>query len=140
MKVLGLNGRTFKITPSDYTVDWDRKVSAPQKAVKDFLRPFWERHVVTEECAIKTGRGSRSMRIDLMNWTRRIAVEVSPSSSHSFNQFFHKTRVGFGAAMKRDLDKEEWCGLNRFTYVLIDDEALPRLSVEWFKETFDIDL
>jgi len=139
MRVLGLNGRPYSIKVSDYAVDWERKVSKPQKLVKDFLRPFWSLHVVTEECSIPTGKG-RPMRVDLMNWTRRLAVEVSPSSSHSFNRFFHGNKINFGAAVKRDLQKEEWCTLNRFTFIEIGDDDLPKLSAKWFLDTYSITL
>lgn len=139
MKVKGLNGRTYNLKVSDYAIDWSRKVSGPQKAVKDFLRPFWAHHVICEELPVPTGRG-RPVRFDLVNLTRKVIVEVSPQSSHSFNRFFHKSRVGFGAAVKRDLDKEAWATANGFTFVEITDADMPLLSAEWFQSTYGITL
>lgn len=135
MKVTGLNGRIYSLKVADYLIDWQpaREVSAPQAAVKRFLRPFWQGHICTEETTIP---GTR-MRVDLMNWTRRIAVEVSPSSSHSFNQFFHRNRVRFGAAVKRDLDKGRWATLNRFTFIELTETDIPLLSPQWFRDTYD---
>ena len=51
MKVTGLNGRPYSVNLLKYRIDWDHKVSAPQKAVKDFLRPYWDRFgvVVTDQ-------------------------------------------------------------------------------------------
>ncbi len=139
MKVKGVNGRTYSVKVQSYLVNWDRKVSGPQKRVKDFLRPYWDRVgiVVTEECAIPTGSG-RPMRVDLINWNRRIVIEVSPASSHSFNRFFHKTRVGFGAAVGRDLHKAEWAEANGFTYVALDEKDIEQLSPGWFSTTHGI--
>lgn len=133
MKLRLLSGRETQVTPAKYRIDWDRKVSGPQKAVKDFLRPFWDKPgvVVTEETPIKWRPGVK-MRIDLINWNRRIAVEVSPSSSHSFNRFFHKHQARFAQAVGRDLDKCEWAKANGFTLVEIFDEDMAKLSRDWF--------
>ncbi len=141
MKVRGLNGREYNLNLARSRIDWDRKVSGPQKAVKDFLRPYWNRiGVVATEETVLPGCG-RALRMDLINWNRRIAIEVSPQSSHSFNQFFHKSRVGFSAAVKRDLDKELWCKANGFNhFVELGDDDIPLLSPAWFLEHYDITL
>ncbi len=141
MNVIGLNGRSYRLVLTDHLIDWapKREVSKPQAAVKKFLYPYWKGHVVTEECPIKTGKG-RPMRGDLMNWTRRIAVEISPSSSHAFNAFFHKSRHAFGAAVGRDLNKIAWFEKNGFTVVELGDEDLENLTAKMFKEKHGITL
>lgn len=137
MRFTKLNSRAVvNVNIARHLIDWERVVSRPQKQVKDFLRPYWAGCVVLEEFRIP---GSRH-RVDLMNVSRYIAVEVSPSSSHSFNSFFHKTRSGFGAAVNRDLDKAAWLELNGFRVVEISTEDLAKLSPAWFKDQFDIDL
>jgi len=141
VKILDLKDRSHNLVLTDYLINWNpkREVSKPQAAVKAFLRPYWKAHVVTEECPLATGKG-RSMRGDLMNWTRRIAVEVSPSSSHSFNAFFHKSRHSFGAAVGRDLDKIAWFEKNRFKLVELDDEDLANLTAKMFLEKHGVTL
>ena len=139
MKVTGLNGRIYPVVIQKYAIDWSHVVSKPQKKVKDFLRPYWVSHVVSEEFAIP-GCGKRPLRVDLINWTRKIAVEVSPRSSHGFNSFFHKSRIGFSAAVRRDLGKEEWCKANGFAYVELNEDDIEQLSVEWFEDTYGITL
>lgn len=138
MKVTGLNGRIYNLAVSSYLIDWSpkREVSAPQAEVKRFLFPYWRGHVCTEETRIP---GTR-MRLDLLNWTRRIAVEVSPQSSHSFNKFFHRDRARFSAAVGRDLSKAKWCLANGFTFVELTDDDIPKLSPAWFLEVYDITL
>ncbi len=121
---------------SDYLIDWDKKVSKPQKKVKDFLRPFWKTSVVLEEVRIP---GSL-LRIDLMNLSRKQVVEVSPKSTHSFNKFFHNNRIKFGAGIKRELQKEEWCRKNGFKFIEVLEDDLNNLSEEWFKKTYDVSL
>lgn len=142
MWVMGLNGRRYTLNVAKYRIDWERKVSGPQKRVKDVLRPYWDRPgiVVTEETALPGCGGSRPLRMDLMNWNRRIAVEVSPQSSHSFNAWMHKTRVGFGAAVGRDLKKAEWAEANQWTLVELDDAGIEAFSAAWLEEHYGLTL
>lgn len=120
----------------DYLIDWDHSVSRPQKKVKDFLRKYWASHIVCEEFRIP---GSL-YRIDLINFTRKIVVEVSPAGSHSFNKFFHKSRFRFGAAMDRELKKAEWVMSTGYEFVEICEDDLGELSKAWFKTKYGIDL
>lgn len=138
MRVVGLNGRQYNLKVADYLIDWHpkREVSAPQAEVKRFLYPFWRTAVVTEETRIP---GTR-MRIDLINWTKRVVIEVSPQSSHSYNSFFHKSRVGFSAAVKRDLDKGRWCEANGFTLCELSEEDIAQLSPAFFLKHYDLTL
>lgn len=121
---------------SEYLIDWDHSVSKPQKKVKDYLRRYWIAHVVCEEFRIP---GSL-LRIDLINFTRKIVVEVSPAGTHSFNKFFHRNRFKFGAAVERDLKKADWVIASGFEYVEICEDDLDKLSKEWFKTNYNIDL
>lgn len=117
-------------------IDWSRKVSGPQKAVKEFLYPYWKRHVVLEEFTVPRTR----WRMDLLNLTRKIAIEVSPGQHQKFNPFFHRNRPNFGAALQRDIKKEEWAIRNGFTFVEIYQEDIDNLSVQWFQDTYGIAL
>lgn len=137
MRVTGLNtNRIYNLKVVDYLIDWKppQEVSIPQARVKDFLYPYWKSCVCGEEVRIP---GSR-LRLDLVNFTRRIVIEVSPSGSHSFNRFFHKNKARFGAAVRRDLDKEAWCTTNRFQYIELTDDDIQQLTTAWFKETHNL--
>lgn len=133
MKVTGLHGnRQYRLKEADYLIDWNpvREVSRPQALVKQFLYPYWKAFIVGEEVMIP---GSKC-RLDIVNFTRRIVVEVSPESSHSFNSFFHGNRVRFGAAVQRDLDKQDWCERNRFAYIELTTDDIANLSAAVFAE------
>lgn len=133
-----VTGRMVAVNLQPYRMDWDRVVSKPQKAVKDFLRPYWQAHAMYEEVALP---GKGRMRIDLLNTTRGVVIEVSPRSSHSFNKFFHKNdRFTFGAAVGRDLKKAEWVKAAGFTLVEISDDDMDKLSAAWFLATFNVSL
>lgn len=120
MKLINLYGREVKVNTTKYSVDWDKVVSKPQKEVKDILKQIWFADCVCEEFYIP---GSK-MRIDLINFSKKVVVEVSPKGSHKYNPFFNKNRQNFLKAAKRDLSKAEWCEKNGFRYVEIKDEDL----------------
>lgn len=135
MKFYKLNSnKQVNINISDYLIDWNRKVSKPQKRVKDFLYPFWKTQVCLEEFVIP---GSR-LRCDIVNLTKKIVVEVSPSSTHSFNKFFHKNKFTFKASINREFDKEDWCKQSEFKLVEIFDEDMNILSPKWFVDNYEI--
>lgn len=118
MKIKNLYGKEVTVNTSKYSIDWEKKVSRPQKIVKDIIRPLWEGNIVCEEFRIPSSK----LRIDLVNFTLCIVIEVSPKSSHSFNEFFHKNRSGFLSSCKRDITKQEWCQTNGFIYVELTEQ------------------
>ena len=116
---------------SKYFIDWNRKVSAPQLKVKNFLKEYWESSIVLEEFLIP---GSKK-RIDLINISAKVVVEVSPNSTHlKFNSFMHGSRPGFLKTIKSDLVKKDWAEANNFLYIELNDSHLKNLSKETFKE------
>jgi hypothetical protein len=130
------SSRQVNVNVMKYLIDWDRVVSKPQKEVKDFLFPYWKSHVVLEEFLVPKTR----WRIDLVNLTRKIVIEVSPSQHQHFTPFFHRDRFRFGAAIQRDIKKEEWSVKNGFKFVEIFGEDIKLLSPKWFEETCNISL
>lgn len=126
------------VNVTEYLIDWEpkREVSKPQAAVKAFLRPYWRSHVVLEELRVP----GTKMRIDLINLTRRLAIEISPSGSHAWNPFFHKDRSKFGRAVARDLSKIDWCAQNGFTLIELGDEDLADLTAKMFLEKHGVTL
>ena len=136
MKFLSLKGKVYNVNITDYLIRWDRVVSKPQKAVKDFLYKYWKNDVVLEEFRCP---GSL-LRIDIFNASKRIAVEVSPAQHTSYNEFFHKgNRANYLASLKRDMQKAEFCKVNNIILVEIFDEDGP-INKKFFKDKYDIDL
>lgn len=120
-----------------YSIDWDRKVSKPQKKVKDFLQKVWMYDRVLEEALIP---GCKK-RIDLVNLTKMIVVEISPDSVHkNLNKFFHGNNSGLYKKMKADSDKEEWCKSNGFEYVSLDDSDLKNLNLSDIEAKYGVKL
>lgn len=120
MTLLDINGNKINCCPSKYLINWDRAVSKPQKIIKDVLKPYWQNQFVCEEFRIPKTK----LRLDLINFTLKIAVEISPSSSHGYNKFFHKNRSSYVLAKKRDLLKYKWIEVNEFLYIEVCDDTL----------------
>lgn len=114
------------VSTKKYEIDWDRRVSKPQKKTKDALRNLWASDYVLEEFPIP---GSKK-RIDLLNWTKKIVIEVSPSGSHEYNDFFHKSRSSFCRLLRVDQEKRTWAFDNNFSYLVLGDEELSNLTEE----------
>ncbi len=126
-----LNGRERDVNISQYRVDWDHHVSKPQKAVKDFLRPYWNGGIVLEEFRIPGCK----LRVDLlrMDGPKPIMVEVSPESSHSFNKFFHGSFAGFQRSLKHDFAKRDWAIESDYIYIELTEADFP-LTTDTFAQ------
>ena len=84
--------------------------------------------------------GSR-MKVDIINMTRKIAVEVQGSQHSNFNAFFHNnSRAKYLESIKRDVKKAQWLEKNNISLIEIDEKEAYKLSKEFFKEKFDLDL
>jgi hypothetical protein len=137
LKILDIFGREVKHSLSKYLVDWEGKsLSKVQWQTKQFLKPFWQRDVVTEEYKIK----SSLLSCDLLNWSKKIAVEIDGNQHLRFNDFFHKDRAAFLASVKRDEKKDLWLEKMGFASVRIHEKEVKLLTKEWFLEKFGVEL
>lgn len=139
MKLTKISGDglvNYNIKP--YLIKWDRKVSTPQKTAKDFLKKYWKNDIVCEEFRIL---GQGLLRLDLVNFTKKIIIEVSPRALHvDYNKFFHNGRGGYLKKLTSDAKKLFWAEKNGFKFCEWYDEDLNNLSKKYLKEKFDLDL
>lgn len=137
MLLLDIRGKQRKVYPSKYKVDWDSKrASEPQFRTKQFLKEFWLGDNVYEEFVIP---GSR-LRIDLINFSKMLAIEVSGQQHESFSKFFHKTRIGFIKSIKRDFQKIKWLESNNISLIELYDYETLDLSKNKIEKKFNISL
>jgi hypothetical protein len=137
MKFKNIYGRYVNKNITPYIVRWDEKVgSNAQTSVKNFFKSFWYGQVVCEEFPVL---GSR-MRCDLINFTKKIAVETHGQQHDKFVPFFHKTRTNFKKSFKRDLVKYNWLEANGFQVIEVFDHEIKELTPEWVKEKFGIEI
>jgi hypothetical protein len=138
MKWKLLNGKEVNFVPAKYKIDWNRKVSKPQKITKNFLFSFWKGHVVFEEMVLPKSGGKR---FDIVNLSIKVILEVSPDEVHlEFNQFMHGNRAGYLKKLKSDYEKMKIAELNGFKFIELNNRHLEDLSKEMFKREFDLDL
>jgi hypothetical protein len=140
MKFTTLTGKKKPADITKYLVDWDGGCRGKsiwgkfQYDVKQFLRTYWENHVVCEElpCFGTASEGRRNLRLDLVNLTRGTAIEVNGKQHGEYVEFFHGDRSGYLDQIERDGRKSEWCEMNELelVYIMPND----KLSVSFFKE------
>lgn len=120
MKIKNIFGKEVSKSFKKYKIDWDRKVSSPQKRVKDIIKKYWLGSDCYEELYIPNSK----LRIDLFNASDKTVIEVSPIQHQQYNAFLHGSRLNYLEAQKRDLQKIDWCNINNFKYIEIDEQDL----------------
>ena len=99
-----------------YLIDWSgQSLSKRQKAVKLFLEPYWQNHVVFEEFPV----AGTKMTFDFYNANKKVAVEVQGAQHTKFVKFFHQRRSNFASQLRRDEKKLQFCKLNNIKLVEI---------------------
>ena len=138
MRLYNIHGRPQNRSVSKYLITWNKKSrSKLQKRVKDFFKPYWQAHIVYEEFPVF---GSR-MKVDIVNMTKKIAIEVQGSQHNSFNAFFHNnSRAKYLESIKRDVKKAQWLEKNDINLIEVDEKEAYKLSKEFFKKKFDLAL
>ena len=134
MRLYNINGRLQKKSVSKYLINWNKKSrSKVQFKTKKFLEPFWKGHIVYEEFPVY---GSR-MTVDILNATKKLAVEVQGKQHGEFNKFFHNnSRLKYLEGIKRDIKKAEWLENNGFILLEIEENEVDSLSLEFFLDKF----
>lgn len=138
MRLYSITGKLISKNVSKYRVDWDSKSKSNlQFEIKQFLRQYWQNHIVYEEFPVY---GSR-MRVDFINATRKIAVEVNGAQHSSFNKFFHQnSRAKYLSSIRRDYEKYEWLMKNEFKFIELEQEDLKILSIDFIEQKFGIQI
>lgn len=135
MRFKKLNGREVFKRLDKYRIDWEGKSRSKfQFSVKDFLYNYWKYDICYEEmpCA-----GTR-LSIDIVNMTRRIAVEVHGDQHVKYVKHFHRNRAQYAAQIRRDMDKLKWCNINKIQ--LVEIYTSTPFSEDWFKKEQNITL
>jgi hypothetical protein len=136
MKLYNIYGKVVSKNVSKYIIDWDSDSrSKIQFKTKQFLKKYWLNHIVYEEFPVFSSR----LKVDILNATRKIAVEVHGPQHSAFNKFFHNdSRLNYLKSIKRDVAKEKWLTLNKFILVEVYTDEVDWLSEKFFLEKFNI--
>jgi hypothetical protein len=132
MRLLNINGKLVNKNVRKNLIDWEAKSrSKLQFKFKKFFYPYWKNHIVYEEFPVY---GSM-LKVDILNATKRIAVEIQGDQHESFNEFFHDhSRLKYLQSIKRDVKKEKWLELNEFKFLELYESDLKNLSPQYIEE------
>ena len=138
MRLYNIHGKLVSKNVSKYLIKWDGKSrSNIQFKTKQFLKKHWSNQIVYEEFPVY---GTR-MKVDILNATKKIAIEVQGRQHTSFNKFFHSnSRLKYLQSIKRDYEKHQWLIKNKYFLVEIEEKEIDLLSSEFFLEKFKIAL
>tara|TARA_Y100000310_G_scaffold319107_1_gene373973 strand:+ start:600 stop:1016 length:417 start_codon:yes stop_codon:yes gene_type:complete len=138
MRLYNTNGKLQYKNVTKYLIDWNKKSKSKlQFKVKEYLKKYWKNQIVYEEFPVY---GTR-MRVDMLNATKKIAIEVQGAQHSSFNKFFHNnSRAKYLSSIKRDWEKAKWLERNGFKLVEIEEEEANVLSKKLFREKFKVNL
>ena len=136
MRLFNIYGRLERRNVNKYLIKWDKPSrSKIQFEVKKFLKKYWRSCVVYEEFPVY---GSR-MKVDILNATKKIAIEVNGAQHSKYNKFFHaNSRINYLNSIKRDFKKLEWLESNDYNLIEIDYNEVDSLSVDFFKKKFNL--
>jgi hypothetical protein len=138
MRLYNIYGNLQNKNVSRFLIKWDAKSrSKLQFKAKQFFETVWDGQIVYEEFPVF---GSR-MKVDFMNFTKRIAIEVNGAQHTNFNKFFHNnSRMNYLESIKRDHEKSLWLEKNSFTLIELYQEDVDNLSKELFDSKFGVNI
>jgi hypothetical protein len=138
MRLFDIRGNLVTRNVARYSVNWDGKCrSNIQFKVKQFLKPYWRPYIVFEEFPVF----GTQLKVDLLNASLKIAVEVNGDQHTSFNPFFHRgSPANYLRGFKNDERKFLWLKRNGFTLIEIMEDEIPKLSRQFFQDQFGVTL
>ena len=138
MRLFSITGRLVYRNVSHCRIKWSGKSrSKAQYKVKQFFKRYWFDHICYEEFPVY----GTMMKIDLLNASKKIAIEVDGEQHEEFNPFFHQgSRLNYLYSIGRDYKKEEWLEKNGFKLIKIKISEIDGLCPEFIKQKFGIDL
>jgi len=138
MRLFDVRGNPRSKNVERFRIDWDKPSrSNIQFHVKQFLKPYWAGHVLYEEFPVY----GTKLKVDIINFTRRIAIEVHGDQHFKFNKHFHNgSRTNWLNSIKRDDQKLVWLEKNNIQVIEILQDEAPNVSEEFFLQKFGISL
>jgi len=132
MKWKTLKGNIRPLNERKYLINWDgNSLSLFQRKIKNFLKYYWEDDIVGEEVTLPYTR----LRVDIMNFTRKIAIECNGKFHVEHTPYWQKDIQAFHRQVSRDVEKETLLELNGFRVIEIYEKNMP-LTEDWILNTF----
>lgn len=128
VKVRGLDGREHNLDLTGHVLlGGEQAGSSGHQRCRELLGELFPLDRLLEEVTLP---GTGGLRADFFLPSRMLICEVDGRQHRDFIPHFHKTRLGFIQARKRDQDKKEWCVANNIRLCsLPDDESIAEWTV-----------
>lgn len=138
LRLYSITGKLITKKVDNYLIEWDKPSrSKVQFRMKQFLRPIWKYQILFEEFPVF---GSK-MKVDFLNATKKIAIEVNGAQHKEYNEFFHKgSRANYLNSIRRDWAKTEWLERNDYSLIEIEEDEVDSVSIEFIKNKFNISI
>jgi hypothetical protein len=132
--------RLINVPIEKYLIGWDTQIKRGkhfgkfQFEVKQLLRPYWDKCVVTEEFPVPAIKGEKGKSIDFVNFTTRQIIECD-GVQHTRLSWNHKNKYQFLKQLQNDNFKDEWAELNGFQMIriyetdVLDENLLKQLKI-----------
>jgi hypothetical protein len=132
MRLLNINGKLINKNVRKNLIKWQSESrSKLQFKFKEFFYPYWKNHIVYEEFPVY----GTMLKVDFLNATKKIAVEIQGCQHESFNKFFHEnSRLKYLQSIKRDVQKSKWLEINNFKFLELYENDLKDLSPKYIEE------
>ncbi len=138
MNLLNTRGKISKLNVTPYSIRWDGpSKSQLQFKVKQFLKPYWQGHMVYEEFPVF---GAKQLKVDILNATLKVAIEVNGPQHSQFHYFHNGEPFNYLAGVKNDVKKMEWLLSNDFVFIEINHDEVEMLTREFFLQKFGVTL
>ena len=136
MRLKNIHGKLQSKNVTKYLIDWRKNSrSKLQTTAKRFFQTYWKNHIVYEEFPVY----GTKMKVDFLNATKKVAIEVNGPQHDSFNSFFHKkSRLNYLKSIKRDVQKAQWLELNGYKLIELNTEEVGNLSEEFLVKNMQI--
>jgi len=135
MRLLDIQDRLVYKNVRKFLIDWDGKSKSKlQFAAKQFFKKYWLHYVCYEEFPVY----GTLLKVDILNASKKIAIEVQGNQHTHFNEHFHKNRMDFFFAMQRDFRKYKWLEKNGFVLIELFEDDLEKLSLKYIIDKFGV--
>lgn len=121
MKVTGFDEREYNWNLIGYVPkkSQSRPRSGPHKTARALLQSMFPLETILEEVFLPGCHNSLYVDFYLPNY--KLGVEVHGQQHYKFIEHFHKTKLGFFEALKRDQKKAKWFSINNLKLVVLPD-------------------
>ena len=132
MRLLNINGKLVNKNVRKNLINWEGESrSKLQFKFKQFFYPYWKNHIVYEEFPVY----GTMLKVDILNATKKIAIEIQGGQHESFNKFFHNdSRLNYLNSIKRDVKKEKWLIMNDFKFIELYETDLKYICPKYIEE------